>query len=166
MHTRTLLYHMTAQRRPHTHNGTCTHASRAQQALDWRPLLPLSLSFSYHHHISLHHRHNHPMAALRRTSQRFPPPAWPAAAGSQRGAHDANITPAVVLSALPTTAGERQARAASACVGQVDTWRQPLVSKGHSSHGKIGCFTQLHTSTAVHFIGFVRLKQALRAHSS
>ena len=83
IHTRTLLYHMTAQRRPHTHNGTCTHASRAQQALDWRPLLPLSLSFSYHHHISLHHRHNHPMAALRRTSQRFPPPAWLAAADSR-----------------------------------------------------------------------------------
>ena len=55
----------------------CPRLSRSARP-PWRPLLPLSLSPPSH----LSPPSAHPMAAPRRASQRFPPPAWPAAACS------------------------------------------------------------------------------------
>ena len=69
---------MTAQRWLRTRNGISVHASRAQHAPHCGRFSP---SISHHHHISLHHR----CIRWRRrvASQRFPSPAWPAAAGSR-----------------------------------------------------------------------------------
>ena len=60
----------------------CPSLSRSARP-PWRPLLPLPSTTPLSPPSHLSPPSAHPMAALHHTSQPFPPPAWPAAAGSR-----------------------------------------------------------------------------------